>query len=412
MVATDIISDAELVHRLLRNEFKNIHISTDPSRSVSDFENRHPDILILAFNSLEKAEAYYLGIYRLSDKVHAIPHRSIILCNKDDLKRVYDLCKREYFDDYVLFWPVPHDALRLPMTVHHALRQMHNDTTPLTGEIATAARRLFELEELMERHSSAGGQRVDDTARSLQQAETDILNALDKFYSRLTAGGLRDLVEIRDSTGFQQEFNQLRREGIKKPFQYVDDAVKPMRQWTGTLQSDLALQIESTRALHNLAMQIRPTVLIVDDDEFQHKLLSQILEDENLELVFATSGSEALGSLRRRKPDLILMDIRLPGDDGVEVTRKIKSVERFTDIPVIMITGKGEKNIVLDSVRAGAADFIVKPFNKTTLVKKINNILMECPASTCQDRTLQNSVIYQHKVTGDHHQPRSKADEE
>lgn len=377
LVATDIVSDAELIVRLLRDEFDNIQTSTDPSHSVNDFEKFHPDILILGFNTLEKAEAYYLGLYRLSDKVHAIPHRTIILSNKDDLKRVYDLCNREYFDDYVLFWPVPHDSLRLPMTVHHALKQMQNDTSPLPGKISTAARQLFELKELMQQHSSAGEQYVDDTTHSLQHAESEILGALDQFYSRLTAGELRDQIEIRDNTRFQQEFNQLKNEGIKDPLQHVDAAIEPMRQWAEALQSDLQQQVESTQTLHNLTQQIRPVVLVVDDDEYQHKLLSQILQGENLELVFALSGAEALGWLRRRKPDLILMDINLPGESGVEITRKIKSVERFADIPVIMITGKSEKNTVLDSIKAGAAEFIVKPFDKVSLAKKINKILKE-----------------------------------
>ncbi len=121
MVATDVVADADLVRTLLRDEFDNVVVSTNPDRAIQDFEEHRPEVLILAFDGLDKAERYYLGLYRLSRVVHTVRHRTLILCNKDDLRRVYELCKKEYFDDYVLFWPLTHDAPRLPMAVHHML---------------------------------------------------------------------------------------------------------------------------------------------------------------------------------------------------------------------------------------------------------------------------------------------------
>jgi len=69
------------------------------------------------------------------------------------------------------------------------------------------------------------------------------------------------------------------------------------------------------------------------------------------------------------------MDIELPDISGVEVTRRMKSVEQFADIPVVMITGHSERHLVVDSLKAGAADFVVKPFDKTTLLAKLRRLL-------------------------------------
>lgn len=375
LIASDVVADARLVHKLLSDEFDNLSISTAPERAIEDFEDLQPNVLLLAFNSLEKAERYYLGLYRLSQKVHAIPHRTLILCNKDDLKRVYELCKREYFDDYILFWPIPHDALRLPMTVHHALRQFRADKTPTAGEIAAQARRLLELEPLLEKHSASGVHHLETASNTVHQAEAEILSAVDKFYAVLMTDRLKGMMDVKDTTALQQEFIQLKNAGIEESFKSVDAAVKPVREWVDTLKSELNAPLQSSRSLHKLVSQVRPMILVVDDDEYQHKLLAQILSDENMELVFVINGAEALSALRRRKPDLILMDINLPGDDGVELTRRIKSVARLADIPVVMITGKGAKNLVIDSRKAGAVDFIVKPFSKETLATKINKIL-------------------------------------
>lgn len=91
LVATDVVGDSDLVRKLLRDEFDHVVGSTDPDRAIADFEKQRPEVLLLAFDGLEKAERYYLGLYRLSTLVHTLPHRTLILCNKDDLRRVYEL---------------------------------------------------------------------------------------------------------------------------------------------------------------------------------------------------------------------------------------------------------------------------------------------------------------------------------
>ena len=375
LVASEGIGDGELVQKLLRDEFKSIAVSADPDKAVEDFEKYQPDVLILAFNTLEKAESYYLGLYRLSKQIQALRHRTLILCNKDDLKRVYELCKKEYFDDYILFWPAPYDSLRLPMTVHHALRQIESDVEPSVAEIAIQAKRLSELESLLEKQFDTGEQRIETTTRSVHNAQKGIITALDDFYTRLTSTECPGGVQINDRGGFQQEINNLKKGEIEKHFHSVEEAVQPMRQWAGSVKKELEPQLESARALKALTTRVRPVMLVVDDDELQHRLLTQMLSDINLELMFAESGSEALGILRRHRPDLILMDINLPDDSGVNITRRIKSVDRFANIPVIMITGHSEKSIVVDSMKAGAMDFVVKPFEKNILLAKLRDLL-------------------------------------
>ena len=377
LVATEIVDDADLVRKLLSAEFDRVVVSTDPERAVQDFEKHHPAVLILAFNSLEKAERYYLGLYRLSTLVHALPHRTLILCDKDDLARVYALCKKEYFDDYVLFWPLTHDAPRLPMAVHHALRQMAGtaDGAPSAAEFAAQARRIAGLEALLERSLAQGGEHIDSASHSLMQAEKGIGEALDSFSRSLVDGSRPDLVEIRDRTGFQREFNRLKTEEFDKHFQSVTAAVHPMRQWASNLKEELAPQMESARALQAMVERVRPLVLVVDDDEFQHKRLGKLLGDANLETIFAVSGTEGLATLRKRRPDLVLMDFNLPDIDGVEATRRLKSIETISAIPVIMITGQSGKDVVVESLKAGASDFVVKPFDKDVLLAKVRKFL-------------------------------------
>lgn len=376
MVVTEIGADAELVKKLLSDEFDGVVTSTDPERAVQDFEKHRAAVLVLAFNTLEKAERYYLGLYRLSALVHALPHRTLILCNKDDLQRVYALCKKEYFDDYVLFWPMTNDATRLPMAVHHMLRQMADTAagTPGAGEIAAQARRIGGLEAMLEQGIAHGGEHIDFVSRSLEQAGKRIDSALDNFSRRIAEAG-PDLMEVKDRVRLDQEIARLRSEEIGKHFQSVATAVKPASQWAGAFKSELKLKLEAVRALETLAARVRPVLLVVDDDEFQKKLLARILTDADIDAIFAGSGTEALATLRKHRPDLILMDINLPDIDGVEATRRIKSVATLADVPVIMITGQSGKEVVVESLKVGAVDFVVKPFDKNVLLDKIRKFL-------------------------------------
>jgi CheY-like chemotaxis protein len=334
-------------------------------------------VLILAFDTLEKAERYYLGLYRLSSVVHALPHRTLILCNKEDVRRVYELCKKDYFDDYVLFWPMTHDAPRLPMAVHHAVRQLAhaNASEPTTAEMAVQARRIAELESLLMQSVARGGLQIDLTSRSLQRAGRDIGAALDDFSRNLSVGDRSGIVEIKDRAGFQKEINRLKTDEIDKRFESLAAAVHKVRQWAGALNEEFAPQLGAASILTAMVERIRPVVLVVDDDEFQHKLLARALISENLDLFFVTSGAEALAALRKRRPDLVLMDVYLPDMNGVEVTRRLKSVEEFAHIPILMITGQIDRKVFATGVQAGASDFVVKPFDKDILLKKMRRLL-------------------------------------
>ena len=377
LVASDGVTDANLVRKLLGSEFEQVQVSTNADSYVQDFEACKPEVLVLAFNTLQKAELYYLGLFRLSRLVHATPHYTVILCGKDDLQRVYELCLKKYFDDYVLFWPLTHDAPRLLMAVHHGLRQLATGTasTPSVADFAVQARRIAELEARLAQYAARGAKHVEAASRSLRQAGDGVGAALDGFSQRVAEGEFAAMVELRHVRAFQDEFARLKKEQIDPRLKSAAEAVAPVGQWVGALREELAPQIESARTLRGLAEQIRPLVLIVDDDEFQQRLLAQTLQGAKLELIFAASGSEAMGILRTRRPDLVLMDIDLPDIDGVEATRLIKSIDQFKNTPVLMITGHSAKDKVIESLKAGAADFIVKPFDQITTLAKVRKLL-------------------------------------
>ena len=102
-------------------------------------------------------------------------------------------------------------------------------------------------------------------------------------------------------------------------------------------------------------------IIIVDDDPEALETLSDVLEDEGHKILSANSGKEAIAEVIEEKPQVILLDIKMPDMDGIEVLRRIKKIDK--DIPVIMITAYGSMGSVIEAMRLGAYDYLNKPFD-------------------------------------------------
>lgn len=113
------------------------------------------------------------------------------------------------------------------------------------------------------------------------------------------------------------------------------------------------------------------TILIVDDEELIRELLRFNLEKEGYRVIVAKDGVQALDLLTREQPDLIILDLMLPGIDGLEVCRQIRFNPRFLEVPLIMLTAKGEEIDKVLGLELGADDYVTKPFNTRELLARI-----------------------------------------
>ena len=116
-------------------------------------------------------------------------------------------------------------------------------------------------------------------------------------------------------------------------------------------------------------------VLIVDDELRNRELLEVMLAPEGFLLQTASSGEEALALVAREPPDLILLDIMMPGMDGCQVASTLKGDPATKNIPIIMITAVDDRHIRMLALSAGAEDFLTKPVNRTELCLRVRNLL-------------------------------------
>lgn len=119
----------------------------------------------------------------------------------------------------------------------------------------------------------------------------------------------------------------------------------------------------------------RQKVLIVDDEMDALVALKVALETEGYNVVEAKDGYEAIEKVHSEIPDLILLDLMIPGIDGFEVCRQLRSDPTYSHIPVIMLTARGEIDDKVEGIELGADDYVTKPFNLKELKARIKMVL-------------------------------------
>lgn len=119
----------------------------------------------------------------------------------------------------------------------------------------------------------------------------------------------------------------------------------------------------------------KKSILVVDDEEDILELVRFNLSREGYRVLAAMSGEEALKTTRLQLPDLLVLDLMLPGIDGLEVTRRLRADDRTRHIPIVMLTAKGEEADVVTGLELGADDYVVKPFSPRILAARIKAVL-------------------------------------
>lgn len=346
LIAADAAAHAEAAAAALRGEFEDITCSVGAERIGTDFDRERAPLLVLAFEHVAGAERCLRALEQSSESLHAFAHRRLLLCRREEQRLAYEMCLQGRFDDYVTFWPADADPQRLPMAAHHAARDLN----------AMALRAQRQLDWVRD------AQGLDRLEPQLSASATWLLEHVDQALRQ--SEGLREAVresapELEDRTAALQNM------------------LDWMRHWALQLGYEWHAVIDTARRLRAQAARTRPLVLVVDDDEFQHRLLARMLGDTGVDLLFTTSVAEAMSLLQVRRPDCIFMDIGLPDLNGIDAVRMIRSAANYANLRIVMLTGVRDETALQRSLDAGANGFIPKPFNRTILLARLRGLLPE-----------------------------------
>lgn len=141
----------------------------------------------------------------------------------------------------------------------------------------------------------------------------------------------------------------------------------------------------------------KETILVIEDDDDIRRLVSLTFGKEGYKVIEAASGEDGLKKAAVSPPDLVVLDLMLPGLDGLEVCRLLKRGEATQTTPIVMLTAKGEESDIVAGLELGADDYITKPFSPRVLVARIRAVLRRRTTATPGDDqpvTIENIVIH------------------
>lgn len=153
----------------------------------------------------------------------------------------------------------------------------------------------------------------------------------------------------------------------------------------------------------------RQKVVVIEDEPDIYEVIEYNLEREGYRVCGASDGEQGLSLVRREAPDVVLLDLMLPGLDGLEVCRQLKADSVTRSLPIIMVTAKGEESDVVLGLGLGADDYLTKPFSPKVLIARIQAVLRRPPVKDDQQgksRLVRDGVV----IDSDRHEVRVDAE--
>jgi CheY-like chemotaxis protein len=360
----------------LSKHFKQVD-SVVPDPDQAGPEQQAADVLVLAFKELDQAQPYCKAMGSAEPSLS--PQRSVLLCKAEESAAALELCKRQYFDDFVAFGPAPQERTRLTMSVWLAARAALalRRSGEAGAELLSHAKQLGDLDRKITHEIDMGERQAASTHDSMLDLEHKLSKATDEFSSHLIKGGANAAVEVKDAAALKRDLAQFKSRQLDLARAAREHGVSPMNTWAQQLRGKVEPSLAESRAFATQVRQSRPTLLVIGDDNTTRELLTPSLRSLGYDPVLARDGNQVLAQLARTRPNAILMNIVASPSEAVSLTRQIKALPDIAHIPIIILSGDSRRETLLSSIRAGASDFIAKPFTQEILRAKLGKILRQ-----------------------------------
>lgn len=159
----------------------------------------------------------------------------------------------------------------------------------------------------------------------------------------------------------------------------------------------------------------KPTILVIDDERDMSDLVRRSLEGEGFDVILAQDGATGLGIARDHHPDLVILDISMPGINGLEVCQRLRSEPRHAHLPILMLSARASANDRVTGLETGADDYLIKPFLPRELVARVNAVLRRSDRRGFARAVIEQGKlkieVHGHRVTREGHDVRLTAAE-
>lgn len=318
--------------RLASNPTLDIRHARETKVSIGLYDSFKPKIVLLAFTEPRQAIVEYGKLLLNVDNALNSPHLCILMIEGKYSQQASQYCHFNIIDDYVIFKPL-FDTQRLSTSLYLLLRLYPLDN----------------LENLIRIRCS-----------NLIQ----------------TLGGITELIQPERIDLFRRDLDS-----ISNPI--VKDILQP--NWAFNTFSQSPWSTNTTQETSTTALTDEPVtqkqanndlmILVVEDEVVNQQMMTMVLEKENYQVILAKDGQEAIDILESKIPNLILMDIKMPKINGLEVTKLIKTNPKLQHIPIVMLSAHTEQPVVNECLKCGAVDYLIKPAQRKELLDRVTRFI-------------------------------------
>lgn len=374
LIVSDTAEEVLNVRELLQRDCSNLFTADFVESGIQQFQERKPAVLVLAFQEMEKSERFYLMLYRKSAVIQQITHQTLLLCKSNESEAAFSLCRNGTFDDYVVNRPL-HDPYRLRLALHQALVSQagKSDAAAVNRQLAHIGSDLRNLDSFVSKALTGGQAHQADSLRAFREFASRLSRELDQFESHIGKAAQGEGAKVIEDAGLRQQFTQLRRDHLEPSTRLVEDKLQDVQKWVENFDEGYREKVEQV-SRHRFPAA-HPEVMLVDDDETYREMLGVMLEEVEFRVSLADCGEAALADMRKRHPDIVLLDINMPGLGGIGALREMKRDPELRSIPVVILSSNNSREVMLSASRGGAAGLIIKPSNRPTIVAKIRSLL-------------------------------------
>ena len=379
LIVSDDAEEARVVRDLLQHDFANLTMADNEEAGLRLFQEKLPAVLVLVFQEMEKSERFYLRLYRQCETIREIPHQTLLLCKSNESEAAFHLCRNNTFDDYLINRPM-HDPFRLRLAVQQALERQSGRSASATvqRQLSHIGSDLRQLDTFVNKALAGGQEHQAESLKTFREFANRLSRELDQFEAHMSNAAQASATrKAFEKSGLRQQFDELRRARVEPAARQVEGKLEEVQRWAQKVGTDYREQ--AAKVTRHEFPPPPAEVMLVDDDDVYCEMLGIMLEEVGLRVTLADSGESALAAMRNRRPDIVLLDYNMPGLGGEGTLRQMKADPELRNVPVIMLSAAGTREIMLETSRAGAAGFIVKPSNRPTILAKINSVLTKKP---------------------------------
>lgn len=378
LVAGDSEEELQAIRRLLDEEGFTTLTSTQENDAIESFKRKKPVVVILAYFDVASAERFYAALERANKDGEPIPHRNLLLCRGVQVQRAFELCLEGVMDDYVVSRPLL-DPFHLRLAVYQALNNCsaYEELKFMRERSGNAGCELDNMDGFVADAFVAGANQGNEALKTFSQSANKLAGEFAAFGDKLVKGvdhapPLRTL----PADLLRQSFDAFMRESMNQVLQTWKKQLEAATQWRQGFENGYQERIAPLHTLCSSRYQTKPTVLLAEKNPQERGALRELLQEEGgCRVLEAENVGQALGLLKSERPNLIFMDLMSPGMGGLEMIKRLKENPFWKIIPLIVITGVTDKEIVKECIRLGATDFVVKPGNKSIILQKVETHL-------------------------------------